>query len=1799
MNPWEAYKKGKEQEQQRSANSPWEAYKKERQAQGLPPVTRKYQAQIERAQVSIPKRAQTMLGQQNGRTALAMTSAAATAEKAFTAAQERADTYNRYRNAYDSGRDVDTVNAEYQQAYDRVRNLDKQISDANRWEQDAAGQAMIADLQRQKTAAEAQLRSLNEELGYAQYFYQTDSFAELPQREDYAEKAEEGEALYAQYRAAKSEDFASDRALTMQLALSDETSLSGLASQSAALNRLDKAHKYAADLSALTEEEKQSYYYLLATDADKALEYYDAVRQMHREAELEKISEWAGHNIGTQALASAASVALLPYASSDLFLTNDEYGNRYGVGLGEVRDTLRGGVSQKYNEQFGTINEDVPVLGGQGLGNLYQLGMSMADSAVSAAFGSGGTVLLSGSAASSAYTQAKKSGATEGQALLQGLAQGIAEGLFEYVSIDKLLSQDVSESFIKNALKQAGVEASEEAMTSIANEITDRLIMQDKSTYEQAVQKYMAEGMTLEQAQEKAGRDFANTLAQDALGGFLSGAGMTAGNYAGTYAVATAQGRREAKGMMGKVGTQQWDATAKAAGVEASDSDRTVRSKMAKYYRDVALGKRMEVKQEAQAQTEPTAQAAQQIPPQDETTAETQKTAQTSEVFALYGFADDAAYSAGAVIDKVRAGEHITNKDIDKLNLFTDAGVAAVNEALGTNMRRQNTASNMRKAFREAVQELRRTEDGSAPETVAQGESPAVRSDEGAAVKQEPSVGAAESGFDPYTKAANEYGTIEAGENPTRIVDVPKSTTGEDRVGRLVRTAMEAKITPEHMIPEIEQKVIEGQFSKRPQKNREQLGRAMNWRKRQSDVNEAYETWKETAISEGVSAQNNARGMLLYNELLRAAENASNGKKRSEYKDMALDVLVRLNDLAVEGGRATQIWRLIKKLSPEMQYVALEKSVKRINEKLEARRRFDGRQIRLDETLVEAWMDALRSGKGVEATQAALYQSIAEQVPRTAADMWNAWRYLAMLGNFRTVIRNTAGNAAMSVQKVVRDKLAAIGEAFIQKEERTKYFGILEASESGRAALAFARDEYGRMKDRLKNSGRKYDDGVEQGLAKAIRDKNGKFKFKPLAKYQEFWNWMLENEAFGDTAFLRVHYVNTLAQIIKARGYTMEQIQNGGISEEKLDDMNAKAIQEALKATFRDTNAFTKLVTGIRTQGKTTGQKIANIAIEGLLPFKATPANIVVRATEYGPLGLLKAVTVDAVRVARGDITAVEFIENLAEGLTGTGIVALGWWLASCGIVVADADDDDERKGHQSYSIVIGGKSYTLDWLAPTAIPFFMGASAFSEYKSAQEGALTLDVVVDAVSGMLDPMLEMSMLSGISDLLDTMAYGSDGVELSDLVYAFAVSPFLSYLGQAVPTLLGQAERLGEPTSEYTYTGDADGRFSKVLRKGIAKIFNKIPGADPWQADYVDEWGNIETTGNVLERFINNFINPAYVSDITESDIEDEITRLEEVTGDSYAPSRRGYTITLYDEETETSEKIKLDAEQYTRYQQTYGQQAALMLGALISSDYYAEMTDTERGYAIDRIYSLADEYGKYAAGVGYEMQGDDADRKLYDLVEAGVPVAEAFAARLYREQLNDDESAGTSSEKAVQFKTWVQGQDWGASQKGAVLEAYGTFWSQTRSSTEKYDAMVSSGISAEAAEDMILRFGALEPADKSQARYDYQVAHAKTGESVSEQHASVQTWQKLEVIANNSALTEAQQWEAMKLYTDSKTLDAFKDSGIAPWVYAAYLKAQSEQDTGTWSLAKLNKWLDSTSLDTDVKIKIRKIYKSK
>ncbi|MDR1328897.1 MAG: hypothetical protein LBK23_04780, partial [Oscillospiraceae bacterium] len=196
----------------------------------------------------------------------------------------------------------------------------------------------------------------------------------------------------------------------------------------------------------------------------------------------------------------------------------------------------------------GTVTENI----GNPVGQfLYGAGMSMADSTVIAglsAMGVPGAVnLLGGSAATSAALDAKARGASDTQALLFGAASGVAETLFEKISLESLLDKnalagigalsrlEALDELARNALRQAGVEATEEGATTIANAITDRIIMGGASEYEQTVLKYRAAGYSAENAKLSAQAEFVKSLAADMAAGALSGGVMGGFTDVGEY----------------------------------------------------------------------------------------------------------------------------------------------------------------------------------------------------------------------------------------------------------------------------------------------------------------------------------------------------------------------------------------------------------------------------------------------------------------------------------------------------------------------------------------------------------------------------------------------------------------------------------------------------------------------------------------------------------------------------------------------------------------------------------------------------------------------------------------------------------------------------------------------------------------------------------------------------------------------------------------------------------------------------------------------------------------------------------------------------------------------------------------------------------------------------------------------------------------------------------------------------------------------------------------------------------------
>lgn len=102
--------------------------------------------------------------------------------------------------------------------------------------------------------------------------------------------------------------------------------------------------------------------------------------------------------------------------------------------------------------------------------------------------------------------------------------------------------------------------------------------------------------------------------------------------------------------------------------------------------------------------------------------------------------------------------------------------------------------------------------------------------------------------------------------------------------------------------------------------------------------------------------------------------------------------------------------------------------------------------------------------------------------------------------------------------------------------------------------------------------------------------------------------------------------------------------------------------------------------------------------------------NILKRGVEYSPAGILDTVTRKAYQLKSGKISTAEFIDSLSAGLTGTGVMALGMWLASAGLLSGGLGDDKDDQfsklqGEQEYALKIGDTSYTIDWAAPAALP--------------------------------------------------------------------------------------------------------------------------------------------------------------------------------------------------------------------------------------------------------------------------------------------------------------------------------------------------------------------------------------------------------------------------------------------------------------------------------------------------------------
>lgn len=872
-----------------------------------------------------------------------------------------------------------------------------------------------------------------------------------------------------------------------------------------------------------------------------------------------------------------------------------------------------------------------------------------------------------------------------------------------------------------------------------------------------------------------------------------------------------------------------------------------------------------------------------------------------------------------------------------------------------------------------------------------------------------------------YEALKEKYGYIPAGERAYREVQVPKKTADDKYVSRTIRTVLEAKATPDAMIPTLERMVAKGDFSYDRYTDKQAISDAES-RIKTEGWQKTLNKWKNST-KEGVSKENTAIGWALYN-------NAAN----SGDVETAIDVLDTIVKRQRNAAQALQATRLLKQQDPSTQLYAAQRSVENLTEDLKKQYGEKAHDLKIDRDLAEKFLNAKDDDARTEAMKE-IYRDIGRQMPSRFIDKWNAWRYFSMLGNPRTHVRNIVGNVgfvpAVTVKNVIGAGIESAANAVSGgKVGRTK--AILTTKDAGLIKAAWS--DYANIREQALGSG-KYNDNVN--VRQEIEEGRTIFKPKLLEAMRKFNSTALDAE---DAWFSKPHYAAALAQFCKANGITAEQVSGG----KGIEAAREYAIREAQKATYRDTNAFSQMISDLgRYRGDNKMKRLGSTLAEGILPFRKTPANILVRGVEYSPIGFLKSISYDLAQVQKGNMQATEMIDRAAAGLTGTGLMMLGLYMAKEGILRGSGGDDEKKKkfdelqGHQEYAMELpNGTSITLDWLAPEALPFFVGANLY-EQMQANNGYLTMSDMLQAASNVTDPLLSMSCLQSLNDVFDAVGYASSG-DTNALTSAVA-SAATSYLTQGIPTVFGQAERTGESTRMTTYT-DKNKFLTPDMQYALGKASARIPGVDYGQIPFIDAWGRTENSGGVVARAFNNFANPAYTSKVSDSKMEDELSRLYEATGETKVlPQRAPKSFTV------NKENKQLTGEEYVKYATKRGQTSYKIVSELTGLASYKSMSDGDKADAVAKAYEYANIFGKMSVS-NYQTDGWVA--KAIDTVKkTGVSEAQYIALYLAKggiESLKDKNGDTISNSEGLQIMELVyQQKGLSDKQRAALFEDFG------------------------------------------------------------------------------------------------------------------------------------------------------------
>ena len=668
-----------------------------------------------------------------------------------------------------------------------------------------------------------------------------------------------------------------------------------------------------------------------------------------------------------------------------------------------------------------------------------------------------------------------------------------------------------------------------------------------------------------------------------------------------------------------------------------------------------------------------------------------------------------------------------------------------------------------------------------------------------------------------------------------------------------------------------------------------------------------------------------------------------------------IDVLDIVAEQGTRSGQAVQALSIWGKLTPEGALKTARSRVAKYNTDNKLTPDMPG-YLKLTESqakrISEQAMKMLKAPEGYDRMKEAsnLVAEIAKTTPASIGDKIAAFQTIAQLLNPKTFIRNIGGNLLFGSIDVLSQNFASLidlATALFTKKRTIAPANLKKLTEGGVEGLQKGLQEAltGADTTNLKSqfdlpNASVFDSRIMQGLEKAL----GVVLKAP------------------DRAFYEATYKDTLSGLMKLNK-----------TNKPTKEMIEIAHAEGLRRTFQDDTRASKAFQMIKNAFNKAGIKGFGLG-DLVLKYPKTPANLLVRATEYSPVGFLTTVYELARPLFGQPFRQREFANNLSRALVGSGIITTGANLYNLGILTPRPNSDKDLRsaqdlqGLKSYSFnisalkrfvmsgfdadaakpAVGDTLYSYDWAQPISVPLAMGANIAENQNKVKTGSfadkllLSFGPLGSEIIQSADTLVEQPLLTGLQRLF-TSQNPTQGI----------VDTITSLPASFVPTLFNQINQLTDNVSRETYSPDY---FQAAINQTQARI--------PYLATFLPERKDI--LGRTRYKYPDNsntifnvFINPGFMDTIKENESLKEVISIFEETGE------KGQIPRVVQKSIKVNgEDRLLSGPEISNYQQELGQLSDNVIRSSLLSENYLKLSPTDRSKLIATMITDANKVAK-------------------------------------------------------------------------------------------------------------------------------------------------------------------------------------------------------------------------------------------